>query len=327
MNLGWKLFFSHLAIVVVGSLVTVTVAYLHAPAAFSHHIVSMREVFGMDTGLNAELQESYLAAIREIMLVAVVAASVVAALVSSFVAWRIIGPIRALTAASGKIAAGNYRDRVGIVWDDEIGQLARSFNRMAQTLEETETRRIELIGNLSHELKTPLSSIRSMMEGLVDGVLPPDAETFLDVQTEVSRLQRLTAELGELSRVAAGEITLDTAVTDPAVLCRRAAAHLESQFKDKGIGLHLDLSDRLPWAEMDRERILQVLLNLLGNALQYTDPGGTVRLVCRREGPAVTFSVVDTGIGIAPEDLPRLYDRFYRVDKSRSRPRGGSGIG
>jgi two-component system sensor histidine kinase BaeS len=235
--------------------------------------------------------------------------------------------------ASQRIAAGHYDERVRVPGDpaagevDELAQLALSFNRMAADLAQTEAMRRQLIGDVAHELRTPLTTIKGTAEGLLDGVLPPDAETFHHIQQEADRLQRLVRDLQELSRVEAGAYELDRRPTDPADLIRAVVDRLGRQFEDKGVALETDLPGDLPPVLADEDRVGQVLLNLVGNALQYTPEGGQVRITARREGDAVAIAVRDTGIGIPPEHLPNLFTRFYRVDKSRSRAGGGSGIG
>jgi histidine kinase len=236
--------------------------------------------------------------------------------------------------ASQRIAAGDYRQRVQVPGQDELGALARAFNQMAETLERTEQRRMELIGDVAHELRTPLSSIKGSMEGLVDGVLTADPATFLLVQREVARLQRLVHDLEELSRAEAGQVPLNPRAVAPAELVRAAADRLRPQFEDKSVSLHVDLPadgstelEVLPQVRADPSRIIQVLLNLLGNALQFTPPSGQVTVRAWRDGRKVVITVQDTGIGISVEHLPHIFERFYRVDKSRSRPGGGSGIG
>jgi two-component system sensor histidine kinase BaeS len=158
-------------------------------------------------------------------------------------------------------------------------------------------------------------------------VLPPDAETFHHIHQEADRLQRLVRDLQELSRVEAGAYELDRRPADLADLVRAVVDRLARQFEDKGVALETDLPGDLPPILADEDRIGQVLMNLVGNALQYTPEGGQVRITAHREGDAVAIAVRDTGIGIPPEHLPHLFTRFYRVDKSRSRAGGGSGIG
>jgi histidine kinase len=238
-----------------------------------------------------------------------------------------------MMAASRRIAEGHYDERVNVPGSsdqgelDELTCLALSFNHMAAQLEKTESRRLELIGNVAHELRTPLSSIKGYVEGLMDGVLPADATTFRQICHEANRLQRLVSDLQELNRVEAEAYEFNLRPTPPTTLIEAAAARLGRQFEEKGVALVTEAPESLPPVAADPYRIGQVLLNLVGNALQYTPAGGRVQVSVSREEDLVRFSVEDTGIGISPEHLPHLFERFYRVDKSRSRAGGGSGIG
>ena len=351
-RLGWKLFLSYLIIIVVGVVVLSSTAEFYAPAALARHIARMEALLGDNPALVADLDENFHAAVNEILTVAAPAAFLAAVAVSIFTARRIVGPLQAMTKASQRIAAGDYHQRVQVPGQDELGALAQAFNRMAETLERTEQRRMELIGDVAHELRTPLSSIRGTMEGLVDGVLTAEPATFLLVQREVARLQRLIHDLEELSRAEAGQVPLAPRAIAPADLVRAAADRLRPQFEDKSVSLHVELPDDgstepssracpeqsrraqaeglaevLPQVRADPSRIIQVLLNLLGNALQYTPSNGQVTVRAWRDGREVVVAVQDTGIGIAAEHVPHIFERFYRVDKSRSRPGGGSGIG
>ncbi|MFQ5343925.1 MAG: sensor histidine kinase, partial [Anaerolineae bacterium] len=350
-RLGWKIFLANLVIVLVGVIVLAGTAELHAPTALARHTARMEALLGDNPTLVADLHDNFMAAVNEILTVAALAALLAAALISSFVARRIVGPVRQMMRASQRMAAGDYHERVQVPGEDELGALAQSFNRMAETLEQTEQRRLALIGNVAHELRTPLTSIRGIMEGLVDGVLPAEPATFLGVQREVSRLQRLVHDLEELSRAEAGQIPLEFRPVAPADLIRAAAERLQPQFDDKGVNLNLETPDNLPSVQADAGRITQVLLNLMGNALQYTPPGGRVSIqlsVISDQSPAISgqwsvvsnqtgaddklitdnrslttdhwllITVKDTGIGIPPEHLPHIFERFYRVDKSRS---------
>jgi histidine kinase len=186
---------------------------------------------------------------------------------------------------------------------------------------------MELIGDVAHELRTPLSGVKGVLEGLVDGVLPAEPATFLSMEREVARLQRLVHDLEELSRAEAGKVPLDICVTAPAELIHAAANRLRPQFDDKEVGLDLDVPPDLPQVRADANRITQVLLNLLGNALQYTPAGGQVAVRAFLDGDYVAINVQDSGIGLSSEHLAHVFERFYRVDKSRSRTGGGSGIG
>jgi histidine kinase len=326
-HLAWKLFVSYLLIVVVGVVVLAGTAELHAPGALSRHVARMQALTGSDAALTADLYQSFAMAVNEVIIVAASAATLAAVAISVFTAGRIVGPIQAMMRASQRIAAGHYHERVAEPGQDELGALAESFNRMAATLEQTESRRMELIGDVAHELRTPLAAIRSAMEGLVDGVLPAEAETYLNVEREAIRLQRLVRDLEELSRAEAGQITLDLQPVILADLVKDVAERLALQFEDKGVALEVDTPAAQLAVRADPSRITQVLTNLLGNALQYTPSGCRVTVRAWAEGREALVSIHDTGIGIAPEHLPHLFERFYRVDKSRSRAGGGSGIG
>jgi histidine kinase len=198
---------------------------------------------------------------------------------------------------------------------------------MAAQLEQMEATRRELIGDVAHELRTPLASIKGSMEGLIDGVLPAEAPTFQQIYREADRLQHLVADLQELSRVEAGAFELNLRRVAVADLVQATLARLGRQFEEKGVALESDIPAGLPPVRADEDRAGQVLLNLVGNALQYTPAGGRVWVSARRQGTEVHIQVSDTGIGIPPEHLPLVFTRFYRVDKSRARAGGGSGIG
>ncbi len=326
-SLGWKLFFSYLLVVTVAVAVLTSTANFHTSTALNRHIDEMQEALLHGAHAAEDLDASLHAALNEIIAVAALVAILASVIVSVFTVRRIVTPLQSMIAGSQHIAGGDYHQRVPMESRDELGALALSFNQMAEALEQTDQRRLELIGNVAHELRTPLSSIRGTMEALVDGVLPPDSATFLSVQHEVARLQRLVHDLEELSRAEAGQILLHRRAVSGVDLISPAVERLRPQFEDKGVALGVDVPPSLPAAWVDPGRITQVLLNLLGNALQYTPAGGQVSLRAWREDNSLQIAVQDTGIGIEPEHLAHIFERFYRVDKSRSRAGGGSGIG
>jgi histidine kinase len=326
-SLSWKLLLSYLLIIVVAFVVLIGVAYFHTGTAIQHHIADMEAALHAGPEHATNLVASFHDAINEVILVGALAGVAAALVVSAITTTRIVGPLRSMMQASRRIAAGDYHQRVRSASQDELGDLASSFNRMAETLEQTEQRRLALIGNVAHELRTPLTSIRGVMEGMMDGVIEPEAATLLSVQREVTRLQRLVGDLEQLSRAEAGQIPLHRQPVEPAGLIAAAASRLQSQFDDKGVQLAVELPGALPPVTADAERITQVLLNLLGNALQYTSAGGRVAVQAGVQRDTVLVALRDDGIGIAQDDLPHIFERFYRVDKSRSRAGGGSGIG
>jgi len=343
-RLVWKLMASYLIVIFVGLATLALAAEWVAPTAFDRHMMDMRQMMGqgeMRPGMGMQLLEqdllvNFQAALTDALLWASVTALVAALAVSIFVSRRVVTPIRQMMQASRHIAAGHYRERVEVTGEDELGQLAQSFNQMATTLEQTEAMRRELIANVAHELRTPLSSIKGFMEGLIDGVLPAQPGTYQQVYREADRLQRLVNDLQELSRVEAGEFELNRRPLTIGDLIQQTADRLCPQFEEKEVALKVELPDGLPPVLADEDRLNQVLLNLVGNALQYTPGGGTVTISAEASNSAqhtvglrsqLVISIRDTGIGIAPEHLPHLFTRFYRVDKSRSRAGGGSGIG
>jgi signal transduction histidine kinase len=180
---------------------------------------------------------------------------------------------------------------------------------------------------VAHELRTPLATIEGYTEGLLDGVVAPGAETWALLHDEAGRLRRLVQELQELSRAEARQLPLQLRPCSPEELVDQAIRRIAPQFAEKSVTLTTDVPADLPAVRADADRIIQVLINLLGNALRSTPAEGRVQVRAERQHDAVTFHVADTGIGIAPEHLPHLFERFYRVDKARSRALGGSGIG
>jgi histidine kinase len=333
-HLSWKLFLSYLVVILVGMVVLASAAEFAVPTAFDRHMSAMADMMGgRMMGMGMDLFTNFRSAVTEALVVAGIAAFLAAVAVSLFVSRRVVLPVQEMMAASQRIADGHYDERVGVPGStrpdepDELSRLALSFNQMATRLEQTEVRRLELIGNVAHELRTPLSAIKGYMEGLIDGVLPAEAATFQQVYREADRLQRLVHDLQELSRVEAGTFELTLRPLSVHHLVEGAVARLGRQFEEKGVTLETDVPLDLPAVRADEDRMGQVLLNLVGNALQYTPSGGRVSLAARREGEKVRVSVQDTGIGIAPEHLSHVFERFYRVDKSRSRAGGGSGIG
>lgn len=328
MRLSYKLFASYMAVVVVGLVVLSIATAFVAPANFSEH---MRHIGGSGNGMMGqrmvELEANFRDALNNALLIAGVAAGLTALGVSWFVSQQIIRPIRSLVMLSRRIAGGSYGQRLRLNTGDEFAELVESFNRMAEALASTEEMRAQLLGDVTHELKTPLAGIKGYMEGLQDGVLPATPETFQLIHREADRLQRLVQDLQELSRTETGQIAMDRRTHQPDEIIRPVVERMRPQFGEKGITLVTRVPEGLPAVRADSDRSAQILTNLLGNALQYTPSGGEVVITASPRRDGVCFSVSDTGIGLSTEDLPHVFQRFYRVDKSRSRGSGGSGIG
>ena len=333
-RLGFKIFFSYLIVILVGVVVLAASVSLVLPGAFNRHMAGMSGMMGMmggGHGMNS-LFRGFRESVFDALILSALAASAAAIVVGLLITRQIIAPIQALSQASRRIAAGSYNERVKLAAGnpddvDELGQLAQDFNRMAENLEQTEALRRQLIGDVSHELRTPLTAIKGSLEALIDGVLPAEPETFEQIYQEADRLQRLVNDLQELSRVEAGAFKLDLQPLRLTDLLKTTTIRLDRQYFEKGVRLEIDIPADLPKVLADADRLSQVLFNLVGNALQYTPAGGQVTVAARRQGDEVQVSVQDTGIGIAAEHLPHVFDRFYRADRSRARLSGGSGIG
>ena len=338
-HLVWKVFLSYVLVVLVGAIILITAASLSVPAAFERHMASMNEIMnnanamGNNQQMQSELFSQYTTAVYEAVTYAALAALIAAILASFFISRQVVTPMLHMMSLSQRIAEGEYQERLALPGGqqadqtDELGQLALRFNQMADKLEKTETMRRQLIGDVTHELRTPLTAVKGYLEGLMDGVLPADPETYEQIHSEIDRLQRLVNDLQELSRVEAGAIQLNLAPVPPERLIERIQSTFGRQFEDKNIQLVTDVETGLPNLFVDKDRIIQVLTNLAGNALQYTPNGGKVSISVRREKSEILFAVKDTGIGISTEQLTFIFNRFYRTDKSRNRASGGSGIG
>lgn len=337
-RLAVKLFLSYLIIIMAVLLVLAVSAELVIPLTFERHMSSMMGDSGMmgmgSAGMMGDsLFINFRSAMVEALLRSGVVALVVAVGVSMFISRRVISPVEEMTRASKYIAEGHYDQRVAVQKADsdkaldELGKLAHHFNQMAEKLDQTENMRRQLIGDVSHELRTPLTTISGSMEGLIDGVLPPTAETFQQIVRETDRLQRIVSDLQELSRVESNAVPLEVKAQPVEPVLEAVTQRLAPQFQDKGVSLNLEVQPGLPMASLDEDRFSQILINVIGNALQYTPEGGHVIVSAQRQGNFVEIRVKDDGAGIDAAHLPHLFTRFYRVDKSRSRARGGSGIG
>ena len=325
MALRWKLLVSHLAVLIVGLLVASLSFRGVAVRATSSHMGGM--MAGMMPGVFRGVQAAVSAGVQQAVLVGVGVAGVVAVVASLVVALWITRPLGHMADVARRIASGQYGQRVVYGAADEIGEFTGAFNDMAARLEATEKLRSELLATIAHELRTPLTNIEGYMEGLLDGVVRPEPQTYEMVRKEAGRLSRLVGDIQRLSRLEAGGERLEPRPVDAAVAARGALEIVRSQFDQKNLALVVDLPDRLAPVWVDADKLQQVLLNLLANAHRYTPEGGSVSVRVQDSGSAMRFAVSDTGIGIPPADLPHIFERFYRVDKSRSSAGGGAGIG
>jgi signal transduction histidine kinase len=331
--LYWRLLASYALVILVGCVTLYWVGNAFASYFFSRSISGMMQqmqhMSPMMEAMASDLETAYRQVTQGSMLWGLVSAALVASVVGLFVTQRVVAPLRSMQRASRRIASGQYGERLDAQAPGEIGELAESFNEMAEALERTETRRVELLANVAHEFKTPLSGLRGYVAGLQDGLFQADDETLEACAKQIDRLERLAADLSLLSRVETGQVPLQPCSLDVHGLLDQSTAALRPGFARKGVELCLQGTRQELRVRADPERMGQVLANLLDNALRHTATGGRVSLSAAPAGrDVVRFEVVDTGEGIAREDLPHVFTRFYRADKSRRRkPESGSGIG
>lgn len=331
-SLRWRLFISYFVIIVVGVITLFGAASWIASVFFRADIRDiLAEKGNTEAGIET-LNAAFGQSVQNALMVAALASLVAAVIVSVFVSGKLAQPLHEMIRAANRIASGHYEEKVHVSTIKEIAELAAAFNQMATSLENNERLRRELVADLAHELRTPLTTIEGHMEGLIDGVLEPTPAIFGRVEREARRLHRLAQELSTLSELDSPALKLKLERVAPLEVLQEVVEKVHPQFEFKGIGLEIAPSP-MPnvqlAVEADRDRLEQILINLLANALHYTEMGGKVKLWARPVAGRIEFGVQDNGIGIAPEHLPHIFERFYRVDKSRSRRgnSGGSGIG
>jgi signal transduction histidine kinase len=259
-----------------------------------------------------------------VVIVAAAVAALVALLLAVVFTRRLARPIERLAVAARKVADGDLSIQVPEDGTAELRSLAAAYNTMAERLAEQDAIRREFVINASHELRTPLTNLQGYLEALRDGVLPPDPATFDSLREEVDRLTRLAASLdvlagGEDANAPPGPVELG-------VIVRASADLVAPALSRRAIGLTVEVPDGLV-VHGRPDELTQVLGNLLQNAVRYTPAGGQVRVTAARDGDAIAVQVSNSGSGIPPEDLPHVWERFYRVEKSRDRARGGAGVG
>jgi signal transduction histidine kinase len=260
------------------------------------------------------------------LLVAGAASAVVALILARLLARGMTQPLRDMARAAERLAHGDYSERVPITSRDELGRTAETFNRMATELENVERLRRDLVANVSHELKTPISALRAHLENLLDGVEEPNPKTISVMLQQSERLGRLVEQLLDLSRLESGVVSMERT---PVSLERVVARVIGEVEVGREAGAHVDsrIPRGFPRVLADEERIHQVLFNLMDNALRFTPPDGTVTVSAVRQEGQCEISVEDSGPGISETHQPFVFERFYRVDPSRSRSDGGTGIG
>jgi len=270
--------------------------------------------------VTGQVQDTYDRALSTAAIAAALAGAIVAAIVAGLLLRALLRRIRQLETATTRLAAGDYSVTVPRPAETELAALVDSINTLGTSLRTTEEKRAQLVSDLAHELRNPLTTIEGFMEGLIDGVLPATEQTYETVAQEARRLQRLTNDLSLLARAQESSLDLTMKPIDLAVVAGHAAARLRHQYEVKGVDLSVASMPELV-VNGDSDRIAQALTNILGNALTHTPVGGTVTITGHVEHGMVRLEVADTGTGIPNEQLENIFERFTRLDSS------GSGIG
>lgn len=348
-HLFWKFFFSYFSLVMLSMLVMGVVVRISLPGLFNHHLVGMQMIFsryglnepggmmggrGMMGGsvLFTDLFDVFNQITLDAFLYAFLPSLLVALGLSVLMSRRFVQPLQQMSEAADRIAEGEYHERLPLreaapSEQDELQRFGARFNRMANQLEQVEEQRQTWIGNVAHELRTPLTVIKGSMEGLMDGVLQPDAATLERVYRQADRLERLVNDLQELNRLDEGVVQLNLGPVDLKRSLTEIVQTMAIAFQKKSVALDLVLPEKSVTARADEDRLQQVMINLLSNSLRCTPKGGQVTVSLEKRAEAAEVTVADTGIGIPAEHLPHVFKRFYRVEDARSRHDGGSGLG
>jgi signal transduction histidine kinase len=284
-------------------------------------------IMAIPAGTFNPLEQAFSQSVRDSILLAGAIALIIALGLGILFVRRLARPLEELRVAAEQISQGRSPPRVHITSSDELGRLGQTFNQMAESLQRSEALRRQLILDIAHELRNPLMVQQSHLELLLDNVVPPTPEQLQTIYEQNLLLGRLVRDLQLLALADAGELQIVRVPTQFREILQRVIAHIHPTLEEKQIALEAQIADDLPTVSVDPQRIEQVLLNLLDNACRYTPPGGKIVLSAYREDCAVHVSVRDGGPGIAPEDLPHIFERFYRGDKSRARSSGGTGLG
>ncbi|MEH2214577.1 sensor histidine kinase [Nostoc sp.] len=326
MGLRGRLFFSHLVVMIVGVASLVSISKISSPRLFVLHLEGL-ENQGFDLiDVRAELVTGFELAWQRSTIWSVLVGTTAAGGLSYWVSRRIMQRLTEMEQITQKFAAGQMDARLPVSDIPELSGLSSSFNRMAASLEGVEARRREVIGDMTHELRTPLTVVRGYLEELADGEIEASPEIYRRLAKETRRLERLVNDLQELSKAEAGYLPINIQRVNLRPLLESLVEKFTDQLLEDGPVMLLQCPSVLPPVLADIDRTEQVLVNLLGNAVRYTNEG-SITITVGIDASQLWIAVSDTGIGIAPENLPHVFERFWRADQSRDRHSGGTGIG
>jgi two-component system, OmpR family, sensor histidine kinase BaeS len=319
---------------ILGMALVAIVAYNATSGSFHDFVITMQGMNGQGgmggmMGNNwwaAQPTLNFLSDFGKTLFIAGMLGVLLAIVIGGLFTRNIVAPVGEVAVAAKKVAGGDLSQKVRLRGSSELVELGNSFNSMTHTLRRDQELRQNLVADVAHELRTPLSVLRANIEAMQDGVLETSPANLESLHQETVNLGRLVEDLRTITLAESGQLKIHRESTDISALASRVVDTMKTQFDLKGIQLALETGANVR-AEADPDRIEQVLRNLLANALHYSSDGGKVAVKVERSGNGAMVSVSDTGIGISAEDLPHIFDRFYRVDRSRARATGGSGLG
>jgi signal transduction histidine kinase len=331
-RLSTKLTAAFILSAVLGVVIVAILVYRYTSSDFStflNHLQSMQGMMGgmMGDQTVTQVEQDFLGNLKQTLWIAGIAGVVIAIVLGAVFTRQIVAPLGKVAAAAGRVAQGDFKQKVDIGGAGELDQLGKAFNSMAATLERDLQVRRNMVADIAHELRTPLTVLQGNVEAMQDGLLPPDKAHLASLHQETLLLARLVDDLRTLSLAEAGQLEFRPKSVNLKALSAQVVDSFAALLNAKHITADIAGSDNLPEVRVDPERTAQVLRNLIGNAVHYTPEGGKIKVRLTDETGGITVAVVDTGIGISAEDLSRVFDRFYRVDRSRSRSSGGSGLG
>jgi histidine kinase len=326
-RLSTRLFLSHVLVAFVGAVTTFAIVRFGAAALFERDVNQMPGMMRGPGQQQGQLRETFVSAINTAMVAGVLVSLLVAAAAAALLGRRLLRPVEHVRVATRKIARGEYAHRVPVPREPELAALAEDVNALGSALGETEARRVRLLGDIAHELRTPLTVMEGQIEGLVDGVFEPGPAVYADLEAEVGRMRRLAADLGDLSRVEEGRLALVSAAVDLRSVVSTVSTRLTPSLSAAGVEVLQDLPAEPVVVLGDEQRLVQVVTNLVNNARQAMPGGGRLTILVARESDRALVRITDTGRGLAPEDLERVFERFYRVAGTRGSDTAGTGTG
>lgn len=321
-----RLFASYLVVIVFGAVTAYLMVRLLLPPLFDHQMGGAGMMGG---GPGSAARESTHAALTSAMntalTLAALASAVVGGAAAALVTRRLVRPLTEVRTGTRRIAAGDYDSSVPLPREPELAELATDVNRLAASLKATEARRTQLLGDVAHEMRTPLAALDGYVEAFIDGVFTPGPENLGAMADELRRLHRLSDDLSTLSRAEEQRLDMHPVRSDLAEITRDVCARLQPQFSDAKVQLNVVASTAVP-VHVDVDRISQVLTNLLGNALIATSTDGQVSVGVHADHDQAVVTVTDTGVGFRPEEHEQIFERFYRSATAQRRS-PGSGVG